>query len=238
MARGRKHAETNGELAGALPFVAGESTGIAVAERPETDGPDAAADDLDWHPEDRVMTTAAVEHAATANDLDPRAIAKIFSLEEQCSKAELVYLSAKNSTKEAKEMLESKVVELRQAIKQLKERDDAPLFNGVKDGGGEKGQPPSLDESWRDVPLTEALIGVSASMISKLHDASLRTVGELANYTSAGGGNHPLSGIPGIGEGKAEKIQDAMDAFWERRNKEQWAAEADGAGEPEEESGE
>lgn len=75
-------------------------------------------------------------------------------------------------------------------------------------------------EAWRNVPLVEALHGLSMSLYQKLSDAELKTMGELSNYTNADGGRHRLIDIAGIGEKAAEKIEAAQEEFWRRWNAE------------------
>ena len=68
----------------------------------------------------------------------------------------------------------------------------------------------SSDESVKlSTPIIE--LGFPKGIESALLDAGLSTVGEIATYTEQGS---DLTDIKGIGEGKAEKIRNAMAALW------------------------
>ena len=76
------------------------------------------------------------------------------------------------------------------------------------------------DTSWREVlvkdlplPMTNALVGVLAAN----PDFPIHTMGDLSDWTAqkyAEGCESPLTAIPKIGKGKAEKILEAHDKFW------------------------
>jgi hypothetical protein len=73
------------------------------------------------------------------------------------------------------------------------------------------------DDAWRAMTLAEALPELKATVIKKLNDASLYTMGELANWTAEDGGRHRLTDIAGIGKETSGKIEEATMAFWARR---------------------
>lgn len=70
------------------------------------------------------------------------------------------------------------------------------------------------DDSWRSAPLSE-LTGLSGKLLETLEDSGLKTMGQLADYTSSG---KQLTDLSGIGPGKATKIEEACDEFWARWN--------------------
>ncbi|NDF13297.1 MAG: hypothetical protein EB060_10855 [Proteobacteria bacterium] len=70
----------------------------------------------------------------------------------------------------------------------------------------------SADESWRSEPISA--LGLPGKLPEFLADASIHTIGELADHTSSG---KLLTDINGIGPGKAEVIENALEAFWEKR---------------------
>lgn len=78
-------------------------------------------------------------------------------------------------------------------------------------------QPPTTsttvdgDDVWRAVPIVE-LENLAEPIKQKLLDANLNTVGELADFTASG---KLLTDIKGIGDAKAEKIEYALECFWE-----------------------
>jgi hypothetical protein len=71
-----------------------------------------------------------------------------------------------------------------------------------------KATSPASDDSRLDTPLADTPI--PKSLVEKLNDHGIRTVRELANFTSA----NQLTDIKGVGQGKAEKIEVAMVEFW------------------------
>lgn len=80
------------------------------------------------------------------------------------------------------------------------------------------------DESWRLVKIAD-LNGISSAIARSLEENPKKpivTVGDLNDWTEEMGqkGCHsPLTEIPKIGKGKAEKIEEALAAFWSSRAK-------------------
>jgi len=68
---------------------------------------------------------------------------------------------------------------------------------------------PKADGPWREVPLVDLFSG---AILKSLHQAGLKTVGQLADYTAA---DKRLTDIQGIGPGKAQQIEDRLTQFWE-----------------------
>lgn len=64
------------------------------------------------------------------------------------------------------------------------------------------------EEAWRSVSIDQ--IGLPEKLASSLIEAEIKTIGALADYTK----EHELTDLPGIGPAKAEKIQNAMEAYW------------------------
>jgi len=73
-------------------------------------------------------------------------------------------------------------------------------------------QPPTAaPEAWRDVSVDELIgYGVSQSVVDKLKEAECATLGAIATFTQT----KLLTEIEGIGEKKAESIQDALECYW------------------------
>lgn len=73
------------------------------------------------------------------------------------------------------------------------------------------------DESWKAVSidaLAEGETGVSEALLACLRRREIETIGDLAAWTASG---KQLADLDGIGKAKAERIEDAMEAFWRRR---------------------
>lgn len=100
-----------------------------------------------------------------------------------------------------------------------------PLFDGPTTTATSTAQPhvaeattdapagdPDDDESWRDVEVGE--LKIPTGIVDKLIEAELETVGKLANWTASW---KLLTDIGGIGQAKAEKIEQALVEFWAGR---------------------
>ena len=84
---------------------------------------------------------------------------------------------------------------------------ELPLDNGERS-----------DESWMAVTLEDA-IGeeVGEALVAKLRAENLDTLGDLTEWLSADGGKNKLTDIAGLGPQKADKIEAALEKFWEKR---------------------
>lgn len=67
------------------------------------------------------------------------------------------------------------------------------------------------EDAWRDAPIVD--LELSASILAKLTEAGLDTVGKLADWTASG---KELTDIKGIGAQSSETIADALEKFWAR----------------------
>ena len=133
--------------------------------------------------------------------------------------------AAKEAAKEAKAEWEAACLAEHNYVKRLTSPgqsmplfDQPPADNTISLVGvaAEDGTPP--DESWRAVPLSEALEGLTARQVGLLEAGTLHTVGELADYTGAEGGRKRLTDLKGVGPALIDKIDKAMTDFWARRS--------------------
>lgn len=116
------------------------------------------------------------------------------------------------------------LVEFAKVVSLQLERN-APLFDGIPANGdgaserpfgtvrqeagpGTNGHAPKTD-AWKDAKLADVL-ALPAAIHQSMADAQLRTMGQLAEFTV----RNRLTDIPGIGEVKASKIEDALEKFW------------------------
>lgn len=72
-------------------------------------------------------------------------------------------------------------------------------------------EPADTDEAWRDTSVES--LGLPETTCELLREAGLNCVGDIADFTSD---DHMLTDVPGIGPAKAERIEKALDAFWEK----------------------
>jgi hypothetical protein len=72
--------------------------------------------------------------------------------------------------------------------------------------------PDDGDDSWRALSIDE--LDIPKSLREKLREAEITSVGGIADWTSSG---KNLTDIRGVGEAKAEKIQDALEKVWANR---------------------
>lgn len=179
-----------------------------------------------------------VQHSTSKEADDAIYLNQIRQAEYAIQGAESAYLQAKEDAKEAKDYLDAKVAELRKIIRQGSV--DLPLFNQDLDIGDQLPSGAAVtdvsyssetqqvtvtiekaandaapDESWRTVSLIEAGVPIKIYDLLAEHTTPILTVGDLADFTS--GEHNRLTSIKGIGAGKAEKIEAAMEKFWASR---------------------
>lgn len=73
------------------------------------------------------------------------------------------------------------------------------------------------DESWKGTPLTE--LSIPSKILDHLAEGRLTTLGELATFTSDP--FNKLTDLKGIGEKAAEKVEAALEKFWQQRKSDQ-----------------
>ena len=156
--------------------------------------------------------------AAWEHDL----LARIRKQESRVAVAENEVEWRKESLKEAKAQFEGEVSMLRRLIcqrdeklplfdLQTKKTESAPEPAVVTEPSATESAPASApaDDSWREVEISS--LDIADSLASKLYEASIETIGDLADWQSSG---KQLTDIKGVGAAKADKIADAMEAFW------------------------
>lgn len=171
--------------------------------------------------------TVAEQHAATTqatSTFEHDLLLQIRDQESRVSTAEYQLNRAKEEVKECRESFDEEVSAMRRLIRQREEKH--PLFDsqpvtsqtsevveGVEADANATASPTAKpaddDNSWRDTPIES--LSIAESLVAKLMEANIETIGQLADYSASGG---PLTGIKGIGAAKATKIEEAMDSFW------------------------
>jgi hypothetical protein len=171
----------------------------------------------------------------TGKQLPENICAKLRALREQ-QRATMNYVDGlKVSLKAAKSSLEEINAKIGLAIDEI-DQPGLPFSEpGLTSPAETKTEAePTQEDAWREVPLHEALGGLSIKIFDALKQANLTTVGQLADWINADGGRNRLTDLAGIGKAKGEKIEEAMEKFWERRKdlipKEEPPEESDVAG--------
>ena len=163
---------------------------------------DNSRDDLDGiDPEDEPMPEP------TQAELD---LEEIREVAREAAKAEATYLRQAEVAKVAKKGWEALLAKLQRLS--LGAAEDYPLFDQPALADPVVSDPAPESEPWRDVPIADlGRFGLSPTIVAKLVDAGLGTIGSMADYTAS---EKRLTDLPGIGPGKAEKIEEAMLGFW------------------------
>lgn len=125
---------------------------------------------------------------------------KLFELQDNLRRAEAGLEVAKENVKYAKaavdaavQAIDAHITDMRQLRLPFAEPDQ-----------------PSGPDGWRDLAISEALVGLTPGILSAFVDASLGTMGDLQDFLESG----ELTDIDGLGESKAEAVKDAMEKFW------------------------
>lgn len=126
----------------------------------------------------------------------------------QIEKAEQEVRCKEFDLHEAKEMVrhrkgayEDAVLRLRELCRARMNDADRPLLAAME----------GTDVDWRAIAVSE--LEIPNGTMVKLHEAKITTMGELADWTAEG---NLLTDIPGIGGAKAEQLEEATMAFWQR----------------------
>ena len=181
---------------------------VNAADKPET-----------LIPAVREVVTAIAEEALEAIEWQKRVRAK--GQEVAALKGQLSYKAEEH--KEAKKAWESASTELQQLV--CREPKPLPLIDGAKARAAEvatQAEKPTAtvaDESWRDISVDE--LGLTIGLTANLSEGGLTTIGKIADWSTKG---KLLTDVPGVGPAAAEKIQAALDAFWQ-----EWADDAKAA---------
>lgn len=133
---------------------------------------------------------------------DSRRLAAIYASAARVNEIFLEHKAKKDAATEAKTRLD-KAQAAHLLLTMPPEPEDLPLFDGP---------PPEFRtpdaEAWRAYPLT--VLGLQPAIIEALNGENITTIGRLSDHTKAG----KLRQVPGIGDGKLQKINEALEAFF------------------------
>lgn len=225
--RSKKEQEAE-ESAQALKQFEESADGESVVEVNEGDDPDettwnASADGPGVaEPEVTPKVTEEQQKDAIDDLIEEHRKAKAFdeiaALNTEASKAFDAWKRADEVAKGKKKVYEGAVNDLRGLIEKTAHPKAMPLFDKkpAEPEAATTAEVNPPDESWREIPLREALPELSETIHNKLEGAQLFTFGELANWTAENGGRRRLTDIAGIGVSACGKIEEATMAFWQR----------------------
>lgn len=139
-------------------------------------------------------------------------IAAIQQQERNTTLLERDYLAAKEHAKDCKDIYEAAIATLRRLIRELNAAEKPmPLLDSLDKPENE--QP--VNEKWRTVCIDALQAhGVSESIVGKLRDKAIETLGDLADFQGKHG-EFWAKEIKGLGPAKAAKVTDAQAAFWQ-----------------------
>lgn len=179
-----------------------------------------APDQQQPSPADTANSNAA-DNAANVAAFEHELLGRIRKQESAVALAECEVEDRKESLKAAKERLEEEVTALRRLIRQRDER--LPLFDqNLEESNAVQGDSVIVDvrhephpddthdpDAWRAVEISA--LDLPDSLVEKLYESEISTIGDLADYQTRG---NQLTDLKGIGQAKADKIADALEKFW------------------------
>ena len=153
----------------------------------------------------------AVVNSAASPGIDPASLAQVLACHARVRATESRVEDCKESLKYAKSQHEEAVDSLMRAVGSLSSLSKPlPLFDQPAET--EPSMSFAESDAWRSIPISD--LGLTKAIAKRLADAGLSTVGKIADHTNAG---KRLTDVPGIGEGKAEQIADALERLWAER---------------------
>jgi hypothetical protein len=163
------------------------------------------------------------ENKKNANHLAEENLARIRAMQHKVRLKEAELERAKGEHKLVKQQLELERGKLAKLIEVTEAGHVDPLFAETDDVSPAQAVPKDLDEddSWKDVLLSEVFSGLPKGLQQKVLDGGLVTLNDVTEHCK----HKRLTDILGVGQANADKLQAAMDDFWQRR-KELATAEA------------
>lgn len=136
----------------------------------------------------------------------------------------------KGELKEAKQLLDASLTELERLVDADPEKNPLPLFDPPKAVAETKPRTVGTSEAWRETSIDDLDLVETAK--EKLRSAGIDTVGKLADWVAPNkaGFCRLLTDIDGVGPSTADKIDEALVAFWSTRPAETPPVVAEAAG--------
>ena len=132
----------------------------------------------------------------------------VIGAEAYVSQADRRVAEAEVCLADAKAMLKAREQEWQRSVRELRDvvcgREQPMLPYPKPDAEAEP-------DAWRDTPI-EMLDRLSETICLRLREHALKSIGDIADYTAEG---KLLTDLAGIGQAKAEVIEDALTKYWE-----------------------
>ena len=196
----------------------------AEAESPvETEAPEDQPADVAADPAAEQSTEQPTEPVSEYTRLEQRHYQSILDRQRDVHSKRIDYLASKEETKSLKGVFEAALSELQLLIE--KGPDKQLPLPGMETAAA--AAPPKPDESWRKATLDElGLTGAIAKALAE-NEPPLTTLGAISDWTK----EYRLIDVKGIGEAKADDIEEALEDYW-RRNPQQPENAAEAVAEP------
>lgn len=156
--------------------------------------------------------TKAAGLETDADPADTLAEARDQAVKIRLAKLKLAYLEGR--AKEAKDQVkdqEAVVADLQRELEEIVSPTPMPLYNA---NGQATTELQRADDAWR-ADLIREVLDLPVQLVEKLSDASVATMGELADLTAES--DWWTGKIKGVGKAAAEKISEATERYWAAR---------------------
>ena len=153
---------------------------------------------------------ATTEEVAEVAELSPQEVyiaehaTDILAAQQAADEADRVLAEAEETLKQAKDAAKGAEAHWKRAYRELKEAGQYDPQGSLSFGESEADK-----DVWRELPVAD--LGLSETIIEKLGDMNLTTLGKLTDYSNAG---NDYADIRGITEKRAGNIEDAWATFW------------------------
>lgn len=148
-----------------------------------------------------VETAEPVAETKVEPTTEQLSLKRIFKQREEITLLSLELAAAAAKHKVAKASYESAVAQMLRIVDD--ERNPELPFSDPPSAGEQS------PDAWKSVSLREVR-GLGEGELAALAEAGIETIGKMSEYTS----QHRLTDIKGIGDAKAEKIENAMAEYW------------------------
>lgn len=165
----------------------------------------------------------------TKEDRIKESYPRLAALEKQYAVAARELCTAEADLDDAREMVKLKqgnVDELNRkmhgVIDEIEHPEKYPLYQAksLPNGNGKPAGEVKEDDTWRAVPIREAMPNLGKKVYDGMDGAKLETMGQYCDWRNKNQGANWVTDLPGVGKAAADKIDDALEAFLAKWRKE------------------